>query len=63
MGLDLQKGDLQLIMYYREWKFSILIYISLKFAARGPIKSEWTLDQIMVWGWKVNKPLPKPVLT
>ena len=44
-------------------KFCILIKISLKFAAKGPIDKNATLVQIMSWHRTGDKPLPEAIMT
>ena len=41
----------------------ILIKISLKFVAAGPINNKPSLVQIMAWRWTGDKPLSEPVMT
>ena len=41
----------------------VLIQISQKFVAQGPICNKATLVQVTVWHLKGDKPLPEPMLT
>ena len=41
----------------------ILIWISLKFAPRGPIDNKPALAQVMAWHRTGDKPLPEPMLS
>ena len=50
-------------MHFREWKFCILIKISLKFVPKGPIDNIPPLVQIMAWRQIGDKPLSEPILT
>ena len=43
-------------------KFSILIWISLKFVPKDPIDNKWALVQEMVWLRIGDKPLAEPML-
>ena len=44
-------------------KFSILIWIWLKFAPKGPIDNKPALVQVMAWCRTRDKPLHEPMLT
>ena len=44
-------------------KFPILIKISLKFVAKGPIDNNQALIEIMAWRQIGDKPLFEPMLT
>ena len=41
----------------------IFIPILLKFVPKGLVDNNLALVQIMVWGWKCDKPLSEPMLT
>ena len=43
-------------------KFCILIQISVKFIARGPIGSKSALVQVMAWCRTGDKPLSEPMM-
>ena len=43
--------------------FYLLIKISLKFVAKGPVDNKWALVKIMAWRRIGNKPLSEPMLT
>ena len=45
------------------WKFSILIWISLTFVPKGVIDNKSALVWVMAWHRTGNKPLPEPILT
>ena len=49
-------------MHFLQWKFLILIKISLKFILKGPINNIPVLVQIMAWRWPGNKPLSEPMM-
>ena len=50
-------------MHFLEWKFCILIKISLKSVSKGPIDNNPTLVQIVAWCQIGDKPLSEPILT
>ena len=50
-------------MHFREWKFCILIKISLKFVPKGPIDNNPALVEMMAWRQIGDKPLSEPTLT
>ena len=50
-------------MHFCEWKFCILIRISLKFLPKGVIDNMSALVQVMAWFLTGGKPLPEPMMT
>ena len=50
-------------MHFREWKFCILLRISLKFVPKGSIDNNPVLVQIMAWRRIGDKPLCELMLT
>ena len=50
-------------MHFIEWKFGILIQISMKIVANSPIDNMSALVKVMAWYLFGSMPLPEPMLT